>query len=184
MPKTANILGDIRAEADKEMLQVAFYETPDYRTLIESADRPIVVGRRGTGKSALCLHLSKYWRQGTSTTVIDIVPHEDQVIGIRPLLARFGSRYNQVKAGARIAWKYAILLEVGSQLDWARELWNNHRVLVVKLTGNYLSSLLSKLRSIERILKADPCDLAINKLLDTYRRLYLSGARIAKPPGI
>jgi len=116
MPKTANILGDIRAEADKEMLQVAFYETPDYRTLIESADRPIVVGRRGTGKSALCLHLSKYWRQGTSTTVIDIVPHEDQVIGIRPLLARFGSRYNQVKAGARIAWKYAILLEVGSHL--------------------------------------------------------------------
>jgi hypothetical protein len=116
MTKTVNMLGDIRAEADKQMLQVAFYETPDYRTLIESAERPIVVGRRGTGKSALCLHLGRYWRQGRATTVIEIVPREDQVIGIRPLLARFGSKYNQIKAGARIAWKYAILLEVGANL--------------------------------------------------------------------
>jgi hypothetical protein len=116
MAKRVNILGNIRAEADKEMLQVAFYETPDYRTLIESADRPIVVGRRGTGKSALCFHLSKYWRRGRATTVIEMVPQEDQVIGIRPLLARFGSKYNQIKAGARIAWKYAILVEIGANL--------------------------------------------------------------------
>ena len=114
--KKVNILGDIRAEGDGKMLQVAFYETPDFRTLIESAERPIVVGRRGTGKSALCLHLAKYLRQGKSTTVIEIVPHEDQVIGTRPLLSRFGSKYNLIKAGARIAWKYAILLEVGSKL--------------------------------------------------------------------
>jgi len=39
--------------------------------------------------------------------------------------------------------------------------------LVVNLTGKYLVSLLSKLRSGERILKADPCDHAVNKLLDT-----------------
>ena len=62
------------------------------------------------------MHLAKYLRQGKSTTVIEIVPHEDQVIGTRPLLSRFGSKYNLIKAGARIAWKYAILLEVGSKL--------------------------------------------------------------------
>jgi hypothetical protein len=47
------ILGDLRAEADGQMLRRAFLETADYRTLIETSDRPIVVGRRGTGKSAL-----------------------------------------------------------------------------------------------------------------------------------
>ena len=31
MGQRANILGDVRAEADTNMLAVAFYETPDYR---------------------------------------------------------------------------------------------------------------------------------------------------------
>ena len=44
MPKRINVLGDIRAETDTQMLQVAFYETPEYRTPIESFDRPIIVG--------------------------------------------------------------------------------------------------------------------------------------------
>ena len=48
----ANILGDLRAEFDHRMLQSAFLETADYKTLIDTTDRPIVVGRRGTGKSA------------------------------------------------------------------------------------------------------------------------------------
>jgi hypothetical protein len=85
------------------MLDVAFYETPDYRTLLESSDRPIVVGRRGTGKSALCYELQKYWSRSNAVTVLNIVPEEDQVIGSRLFLKSFGQRYNQVKAGSRIA---------------------------------------------------------------------------------
>ena len=49
----ANPLGDIRAEADHEMLGHSFIETPDYKTLISATDRAVVVGRRGSGKSAL-----------------------------------------------------------------------------------------------------------------------------------
>lgn len=49
----SNPLGDVRAEADHSMLSRAFYETPDYLSLIESDEKSIVVGRRGTGKSAL-----------------------------------------------------------------------------------------------------------------------------------
>lgn len=112
MQNRVNILGDIRAEGDRRMLEVAFYETPDYTTLLESADRPIVVGRRGTGKSALCYQLGKYWQRDRYAEVIEIVPHEDQIIGIRPWLRLFGEKYNQTKAGAKIAWKYALLLEV------------------------------------------------------------------------
>ena len=116
MPKRVNILGDIRAEHDRPMLDLAFYQTPDYRTLIESTERPIVVGRRGTGKSALCYQLKKFWAKGTNTTVIEIIPEEDQIIGLRPLLSFFGSKYTQIKAGARISWRYALLLEVATRL--------------------------------------------------------------------
>ncbi len=111
MAKRINVLGDIRAERDRHMLELAFYESPDYRTLIETTDRPIVVGRRGTGKSALCSQLRKYWQKGERTTVVEIVPEEDQVIGLRSLATLFGSKYNHIKAGARIACKYALLAE-------------------------------------------------------------------------
>jgi hypothetical protein len=122
VPKPINVLGDIRAEHDKEMLELAFYETPDYRTLIESTDRPIIVGRRGTGKSALCYQLQKYWKKGAKTTVIQLIPEEDQVVGMRVVAGRFGQKYNQVKAGARIAWKYALLLEAATRLVDSRKL--------------------------------------------------------------
>ncbi|MEI6195740.1 MAG: ATP-binding protein, partial [Verrucomicrobiota bacterium] len=122
MAKRVNVLGDIRAEHDKQMLELAFYETPDYRTLIESSERPIVVGRRGTGKSALCNQLKKYWQKDANTIVLEIVPEEDQVIGLRPLLGFFGDKYNQIKAAARIVWKYGLLVEVATRLIDQRKL--------------------------------------------------------------
>jgi len=70
-------------------------------------------------------------------------------------------------------------LYAGAELDWTRELYNTHRVLVIKLNGSFLASLLSKLRSYQ---KHDPCDSAVNKLLDTYTRLYLGSSKIAKRP--
>jgi hypothetical protein len=59
---SSNSLGDLRAEADIWMLGRAFLETAEYRTLIETSDRLLIVGRRGTGKSALTQALEHYWR--------------------------------------------------------------------------------------------------------------------------
>ena len=155
MQKSANVLGDIRAELDKKMLALAFYETPDYRTLIESTDRPIIVGRRGTGKSTLCNQLNNYWSKDKSTMVVEIVPEEDQVIGLRPLLSCFGSKYNQIKAGARIAWKYALLVEVASKILDQRKLSKNdfgevisHHVLNWKKNGK---CIVSRVRAILKV---------------------------------
>ena len=61
----ANPLGDIRAESDDVMLQHAFVETPEYKTLVATTDRPIVVGRRGAGKSALLHGLNRYWQRNS-----------------------------------------------------------------------------------------------------------------------
>lgn len=56
----SNPFGDTTAENDKKMLGSAFIETADFRTLIETDDRTIVVGRRGTGKSALFIQLNEH----------------------------------------------------------------------------------------------------------------------------
>ena len=58
----ANLLGDLRAEFDRSMLTAAFLETADYKTLIDTTDRPVVIGRRGTGKSALADRLQEILR--------------------------------------------------------------------------------------------------------------------------
>lgn len=55
-----NSLGDTTAENDGKMLSDAFVATADFRSLIESDDRTVVVGRRGTGKSALYIELQKH----------------------------------------------------------------------------------------------------------------------------
>lgn len=112
-----NLLGDLRAEADQDMLSTAFLETGDYRSLIETSDRIVIVGRRGTGKSALTLRLGAYWKASEDTEVIRITPEEYQIIGIRPLINLFGEHFNLVRAGSRIIWRYALMLEAAIQLS-------------------------------------------------------------------
>ena len=112
-----SILGDIRAEADREMLGTTFLETADFKTLINNTDRPIVVGRRGTGKSALAYHLIEHWQTVSRTSAVLITPSEDQIIGLRTLIPKFfGDDYKMIRAGTRIAWRYALLAEIACLL--------------------------------------------------------------------
>jgi len=113
----ANILGDIRAENDITMLDQAFFETSDYKSLLESSDRCVIVGRRGTGKSALVHKLSEYWHNQSRTFVVTVAPKEDQIIGLRGLLNLFGDNFIHIKAGAKLAWRYALYMETLSRLN-------------------------------------------------------------------
>jgi hypothetical protein len=108
----SNKLGHLTAEHDLDMLRKAFYESPDYRTLVESNDKVIVIGRRGTGKSALTYKLEDTWKAGAKTWVYKFTPSEDQVIGIKPLLRTFGESYELIKAATRICWETSIYLEL------------------------------------------------------------------------
>jgi hypothetical protein len=111
-----NILGDIRAEHDVSMLESAFWQTIEYKALLESYDRCIIVGRRGTGKSALVHMLSKHWQNRPKTETLVITPIEEQIIGLRDVLKLFGNNYLHVKAGSKLAWRYAIYMEVITSL--------------------------------------------------------------------
>ncbi len=107
-----NPLGDLRAEQDQYMLDHAFYETPEYRSLIEESKRRIVIGRRGTGKSALHYKLKRYLRDAVKTIVIDLTPGEADVIGLRGLISLFGEKQSYLRAACNIVWQYAILNEI------------------------------------------------------------------------
>jgi hypothetical protein len=111
-PAKANILGDLRAEYDRTMLEAAFYESPDYRSLIESGDRSVVIGRRGSGKSALFYKLKEHWGAAHHTTVITIAPEDYETIGVHGILAPFKNKINLVRAAAKLGWRYALIMEV------------------------------------------------------------------------
>jgi hypothetical protein len=98
------------------MLDIAFYETSDYQTLAEFNNRCIVVGRRGTGKSALVYRLEKFWQSEQRTAVYTIAPVDAQILGIRQMLGAFGDNYIHLQTGAKMAWKYAMILKIFSQL--------------------------------------------------------------------
>jgi hypothetical protein len=108
----SNIFGDVRAEFDHAMLKHSFLEWQDYRILFESSDRFIVVGRRGTGKSALTYKLQREWRERKIHTMV-IAPMEEQVIGLRPAASLFGDSVLRIRAGVKLIWRYAMLLEIG-----------------------------------------------------------------------
>lgn len=106
-----NVFGDARAEHDHRMLDSSFYESQNYRTLFESRDRFIVVGRRGTGKSALTYRLANDWAARKNSTLV-IAPTEEQVIGLRPVASLFGDSVTRIRAGIKLAWRYGLLLEL------------------------------------------------------------------------
>lgn len=116
MTKTlSNPLGDIRAEADHLMLARAFYETPDYLSLLESDDKVVVVGRRGTGKSAITYRLQKQWADPKAVLVL-IEPEEHQTLALAPLIALTGIKFLSVRASCRLLWRYGLMLEVSQKL--------------------------------------------------------------------
>ena len=111
-----NAFGDTTAENDGVMLKEAFVPTADFRSLIESDDRTVVVGRRGTGKSALYLELKRHWGADRSVIVISFAPEDSEVIGFRSLLKPFSTSFNLARASTRLLWRYAMLMEVACNL--------------------------------------------------------------------
>ncbi len=146
-----NILGDIRAENDSHMLSLAFYETPDYKSLLESNDRCVVVGRRGTGKSALVHRLNEYWWSQRDVFIVNVAPQEDQMIGLRGISKAFGENFIHIKAGIKIAWKFALYMEIASQLNshykLKKALEDSDLSTKIKTWGPVSTNISLKLRS-------------------------------------
>jgi hypothetical protein len=113
----ASLLGEHTAENDKTKLAENFIETPEYRSVLESKDSTVVVGRRGTGKSAMFWRLDQHWSTLKFTNVIQIAPDDFQIISFRGLFKKFDGNYTHARAAAKLFWKYGLLMEMISHLS-------------------------------------------------------------------
>src|SRR5215469_13775292 len=160
----ANILGEIRAESDRRMLAQAFLETPDFRTLIESNEKIVVIGRRGTGKSALALRLKESFAGSPKAHVFELVTSEDQIIGIKEALINFGDKFGSVKTAAKIAWQRLIITEI-----------------LRSVSGHFKFGKVKSAPAIKAFLaKCNASDREVGRHL---RRLLLEAATFGETPG-
>lgn len=107
----ASLLGDQIAENDRQNLEINFIETSAYRTLIESKDATVVIGRRGTGKSAIFYKLNEFWRNQKHYT-IPISPEDQETIYFRKVFSFFNTSYSVARASSKLFLKYGFYLEV------------------------------------------------------------------------
>jgi hypothetical protein len=108
----ASLLGEQTAEHDGKLLLNNFIETPEYRSIIETKDSTVVVGRRGTGKSAMFAKLAEFWGNQKGSNVILIAPEDYQTIIFRGVFKPFQGRYSHIRSSAKIVWKYGLILEM------------------------------------------------------------------------
>jgi len=115
--RSGNVLGDARAEADSQMLSQAFVETSDFRALRMTNDFSFVVGRRGTGKTALFLRLRREFSSDKGVLLHDLKPEEHDSLALISMLRTIGAGgYDEVRPSARVLWRTSMLLGVARDL--------------------------------------------------------------------
>lgn len=103
-----NLLGNPRAEADR-LLGKVFVETADFRALVETEDFHIVVGRRGTGKSALFHRVSQHFEKARKACLYSETPTEHAALVLQGALDALGCNYRTARALSRVLWRGYIL---------------------------------------------------------------------------
>ena len=116
-PIAGNLLGSVRAEADTEMLEEAFVETSDYSALKNTDNFNFVVGRRGTGKTALYLKLTSDFTDQTHLFLHTVQPQEHDSLALLGLIRRLNlNTYGETRSALRVLWRISILFTVATDL--------------------------------------------------------------------
>lgn len=107
--KQGNVLGELTAEADSKMLETAFHESRAYRELVSGTDFRFVVGRRGSGKSALFRKASEALLAEPGVVLLSEHPTEEKVLALQSELERLSPDYIDARRITRLLWKVQIL---------------------------------------------------------------------------
>ncbi|WP_147439299.1 P-loop ATPase, Sll1717 family [Corallococcus sp. CA049B] len=110
MSKTSkgNVLGEATAEADKYMLENAFYQSRNYLELIHGSDFRFVVGRRGSGKSALFHKVTEALKATGEAILITEKPSEEKTAALQEELKELSDKYEDARSITRLTWKVQI----------------------------------------------------------------------------
>ena len=111
-----NLLGAPRAEIDK-LLDDAFLETGDYKALTQSTDFNFVVGRRGTGKSALFVKLQQHFATRPGVFLRAETPPEYETLQLQHTLSQLTDDYVRARAISRVAWRLHLLCITLEELE-------------------------------------------------------------------
>lgn len=98
------------------MLSKAFVETAEYRALVETQDFNFVVGRRGTGKSALFDRVNEHFHRHGKVFLYAARPQEHEALALQQAFAPYATTYNEMRALSRMVWKVHLLLLVAESL--------------------------------------------------------------------
>jgi len=109
--KLGNLLGSAQAEDDHLMLERAFVETADYQTLLHTKDFSYVVGRRGTGKSAIFQRLKERFCTDTRLILITEEPQDFEMLEMQSLMCGISSDYRALRAISRLLWTANFLVK-------------------------------------------------------------------------
>lgn len=93
------------------LLSRAFIETPTYRALTTTHDYNFLVGRRGTGKTALFQKVREHYKGVPGTIVLSDVPPEHYTIELQSLLLVISEQYRTARAISRLLWRIHLLFE-------------------------------------------------------------------------
>jgi Cdc6-like AAA superfamily ATPase len=158
--RPGNILGNARAEADLQMLGQAFVETADYLALTKTTDFHFVVGRRGTGKSALYQRLKQFFTDASKTWIHTEIPKEHFALELQGRLKALDCDYRMARSICRLLWRSYILVAVGRQTNnhykaqrsttapWLADLYNKDPYASYKDVFSYANAVLSACPSI------------------------------------
>lgn len=106
----SSLLGDQIAENDLLNIKDHFIETSAYRNILETKDSTVVIGRRGTGKSAIFIKLQEVW-SNQKHYIISISPEDQETIFFRNVFKYFEESYSLSRAASKLLIKYGFFLE-------------------------------------------------------------------------
>lgn len=160
--RTGNPLGELTAEADQHMLETAFYESRSYRELIGGKYYRFVIGRRGTGKSALSRKVSEVWARERGVLLLSEHPQEEKVSSWHSELGALTGIYSEARTIAKLAWKVQVLTQA---LDEIVDNYKAEKVTEVEQLIAYRSryqtlfehsGLARSLEAFRVVMKANP----------------------------
>jgi hypothetical protein len=115
MLSPGNVLGSSQAESDK-LLERAFVETANFRALVDTTDFRVVVGRRGTGKSALYKRVAEEFKRNDRVILHCEVPREHANLALQDYFEGIQADYRATRAAVRLLWRGYILLVLARRL--------------------------------------------------------------------
>ncbi len=177
---TTTPLGGARAESDF-LLNSAFVETNDYQALVTTKDFNYVVGRRGTGKSALFIKISEKIKKDKLGYVYKNIPKEYELLELQNVIESITNNYIEIRSVTRVAWRLAILIDQlknikshhkfrkSKDIDFLTEFMDANEALLEFGLFSCVATVIKECSSGDGSVNGIPSKIALNYKLE---RLY------------